>query len=182
LDKVRKAFDLKIYSSPEDQLRLHWKILRDRKDRGYTKEQILEVLEKRKDDSERYIAVQEKHSDIVISLRNEVSLGKRTGDEDIVLSLSLFITCANDIFLEPLLDELAPFFSIDYLIHDQKQRVKFTGAIEASTIQDIAEKLLTELDDFSQETRVWRTGYQGVIQLFITFYMFQLMAHEHYEN
>jgi uridine kinase len=180
LDTVRKAFDLKVYIAPEDQVRLHWKIVRDARDRGYTKEKTLEILDKRKDDSERFIAVQEKHSDIIISLRNDVSLGRRVGDEDVVLSLSLFITCANDIFLEPLLDELAKYFSIDYLIHDEKQRVKFTGTILAYQIQRIADKLLPELDEITDEKRLWKDDYQGVMQLFVIYYMFEQMKLEKY--
>lgn len=180
LDTVRKAFDLKVYISPEDQVRLHWKVLRDSKERGYTKEKVLELLDKRKDDSEQFIAVQEKHSDIIISLRNDVSLGKTLGSEDVQLRLSLFITCANDIFLEPLLDELTKHFAIDYLIHDEKQRVKFTGDIDAVSVRTIAEKLLPELDEIGEEKRIWCDGYQGVIQLFIVFYMFKLMTLEDY--
>lgn len=180
LDKVRKAFDLKVYVAPEDQIRLHWKILRDARERGYSKEKTLEILEKRKDDSERFIAVQEKHSDIIISLRNDVSLGKLVGSEGVELSLSLFITCANDIFLEPLLDELMKYFSIDYLIHDAKQRIKFTGSLDASAVRSIADKILPELDEISKENREWASGYQGVMQLFVTFYMFQLMTLDDY--
>jgi uridine kinase len=182
LDKIRKAFDLKIYIAPEDQLRLHWKIIRDTYERGYTKEQILAVLEKRKDDSEKYIAVQEKHSDIVISFRNAVSLGQSLGKADITLTLSLFITCANDIYLQPLFDEFTSDFSVDYLIHDEKQRVKLTGYIMSDSVATIAEKLLPELDDISTEERVWEEGYQGVIQLFIAYYMFQQMALENYND
>lgn len=182
LDKVRKAFDLKIYIAPEDQLRLHWKIIRDAEKRGYTKEQTLAILEKRKDDSEKYIAVQEKHSDIVISLRNDLSLGDLLGEKETSLSLSLFITCANDIFLQPLFDELSTYFSIDYLIHDDKQRIKFTGSINEDEVRRIAEKILPELDDISSKERVWASGYQGVMQLFTAFYMFQILTLEDYDN
>lgn len=181
LTKVRKAFDLKVYVAPEDQLRLHWKILRDLKERGYTKGQVLDSLEKRKDDSERYILTQERHSDIIISLRNNSSLGSQLGNEDIQLRLSLFITCANDIFLEPLFKELEQHFSIDYFIFDEKQRIKFSGDIDSVTIQKIAEKLLPEIFEISEEKRNWQAGYQGVIQLFVTFYMFRLMALEEYD-
>jgi uridine kinase len=180
LDKVRNAFDLKVYIAPEEQLRLHWKILRDFKERGYTKQQVLDALEQRKDDSERYIAVQEKHSDIIISLRNNVSLGKDVGNEDVVLSPSLFITCANDIFIEPLLDELEEYISIDYVMLGEKQRVKFSGSISELIVKEIADTLLPELDEISQEDRIWKDGYQGVIQLFVTFYMFKMMALEQY--
>ena len=182
LDKARKAFDLKIYIAPEDQLRLHWKILRDSEKRGYSKEKIMAVLEKRKDDSEKFIAVQEKHSDIVISLRNNVSLGKAIGEKNIQLSLSLFITCANDVHLQPLLDELVPHFTVDYLITDEKQRIKFTGDIDAMSVQKISEKLFPELNDISSEKRKWASGHQGVLQLFVTFYIFKTLALEDYDK
>ncbi len=182
LDKVRKAYDLKIYIAPEDQLRLHWKVLRDKNERGYSKEQVLAVLERRKDDSEKFISVQERYADIVISFRNNVSLGASLGEETIVLSLSLFITCANDIFLQPLFDELMAYFSIEYLIQDEKQRIKFTGSIEKETLSIIAKKLLPELEDISTEESVWENGYQGVTQLFVAYYMFQLLKLEDYND
>lgn len=182
LDKVRKAFDLKIYVAPEDQLRLHWKIIRDSEKRGYTKEQILSILEKRKDDSEKFIAVQEKHSDVVFSLRNNVSLGKNLGEKDFTLALSLFITCANDIYVQPLLDELIPFVTVDYLIHDEKQRIKFSGDIDSLSVQNIAEKLLPELDDISSERREWASGYHGIMQLFTVFYIFKMLTLDEYDK
>ena len=182
LDNVRKAFDVKIYIAPEDQLRLHWKILRDEEKRGHTKEQTLAILERRKDDSEKFIRVQEKHSDIVISLRNDVSLGTSLGQKGVELSMSLFISCANGVYLEPLLRELSPYFSIDYLIHDEKQRIKFSGTLDANAVEVIASNLLPELDNLSSKEPVWAGGYQGVIQLFVTFYMFQVLASEEYER
>lgn len=182
LDKARKAFDLKIYIAPEDQLRLHWKILRDSEKRGYTKEEVVTALEKRKDDSEKFIAVQERYSDIVISLRNNTSLGKTIGEKDVKLSLSLFITCANDIYLQPLLDEVTSYCTVDYLITDEKQRLKFTGTIDAFSVQTIAEKLFPELNDISSEKRNWAGGYQGIMQLFVTFYIFKMLALEDYDK
>ncbi len=181
LESSRKAFDLKIYIAPEDQVRLHWKILRDSKERGYTKEQILTILDQRKDDSAQFIAVQEKHADIVFSLRNDISLGKLIGEEGVILSPSLFITCANDIYMEPLLDALAPYFSIDYVIHDDKQRIKCHGYADAETISAIGEQLLPELDDLSSKAPVWEEGYHGVMQLFVVLYMFRLLMLKEYD-
>ncbi len=182
LDKLRKAFDVKIYVSPEEQLRLHWKIIRDKEKRGHSKEEILSTLEKRKDDSENFIAVQEKHSDIVISLRNAVSLGKQLGHNDVELSLSLFMSCANSVHLQPLLDELVPSFKVDYLIHDDKQRVKCTGNIQENEVRMIAEKVLPEIDLISTDGGVWVGGYHGVMQLFVTYYIFQTLIMENYDK
>lgn len=182
LGTVRKALDLKIYVAPEDQLRLHWKVIRDSEKRGYTKEQTLAILEKRKDDSEKFIVVQEKHSDIVVSLRNSFSLGKGLGEKDTKTDLSLFMTCSNSIDLQPLLNYLIPFFAIDYLIYDEKQRIKFTGEIHKNEVKKIAENLFPELDTIITGGSIWESDYQGVMQLFVTFYMFQLIALEEYDR
>lgn len=181
LGKVRSAFDMKIYVAPEDQLRLHWKIIRDTKKRGYTKEQTLAILEQRKDDSEQFIRVQEKHSDIIISLRNNTSLGSSVGDEDVSLFLSLFITCTNDIHLEPLFAALSHYFTIDFIIHDDKQRVKFSGDITNTQVENIAHELLPELDDLLLSKPDWKSGYDGIIQLFVTYCIIKQVSFSQYE-
>ena len=63
---MRKCFDVKVYLDPLESLRREWKIKRDVTKRGYTREQVLEALEKRKDDSPRFIHPQRAMADIVV--------------------------------------------------------------------------------------------------------------------
>jgi len=63
---MRDCYDVKIYLDPEEDLRLKWKIHRDTSKRGYSKEQVLASLEKRKDDSPTFIHPQRTFADIVI--------------------------------------------------------------------------------------------------------------------
>jgi phosphoribulokinase len=65
--KMRDCYDAKIYLDPEEELRIKWKIQRDTRKRGYTREQVLASLEKRKDDSPAFIHPQRRFADIVIS-------------------------------------------------------------------------------------------------------------------
>jgi phosphoribulokinase len=65
--KMRDCYDAKIYLDPEEELRIKWKIQRDTQKRGYTREQVLASLEKRKDDSPAFIHPQRRFADIVIS-------------------------------------------------------------------------------------------------------------------
>ncbi len=181
LEKVRKAFDLKIFISPEEQLQLHWKIIRDFEHRGYSKEDVMQQIQLRIQDKEQFIMVQEKYSDIVISLKNNFSLGDRIGNKDVALSLFLEITCANDIGLQSLLDEVSKYMNVEYRIKDEKQHIKFNGVIRKEHIQEIAETIIPELDELSLENRVWHDNYNGVIQLFVTLYMFESMRLEHYD-
>ncbi|MDH5749276.1 MAG: phosphoribulokinase, partial [Rhodospirillales bacterium] len=49
--KLRDCYDVKVYLEPTEDLRVKWKIQRDCSKRGYTEEQVLASLEKRKTDS-----------------------------------------------------------------------------------------------------------------------------------
>lgn len=63
---MRNCYDVKIYLEPEDDLRIKWKIHRDTSKRNYTREEVLESLERRGDDSPAYIHPQRTFADIVI--------------------------------------------------------------------------------------------------------------------
>jgi phosphoribulokinase len=63
---MRDCYDVKIYLDPEEDLRVKWKIHRDTSKRGYSKDQVLASLDKRKDDSPSFIHPQRTFADIVI--------------------------------------------------------------------------------------------------------------------
>lgn len=63
---MRECYDVKIYLDPQEDLRIKWKIHRDTTKRGYTKDQVMASLEKRKDDSPAFIQPQRTFADIVI--------------------------------------------------------------------------------------------------------------------
>ncbi len=63
---MRDCYDVKIYLDPEEDLRVKWKLHRDTTKRGYTKEQVLTILEKRKSGSPAFIHPQRTFADIVI--------------------------------------------------------------------------------------------------------------------
>lgn len=63
---MRDCYDVKIYLDPEEELRVKWKIHRDTTRRGYTMEEVLASLERRKEDSPAFIHPQRTFADIVI--------------------------------------------------------------------------------------------------------------------
>lgn len=67
---MRDCFDVKIYLDPEEALRVKWKVHRDTTKRGYTKEQVLSSLERRKSDSPAFIHPQRTFADIVIRFQS----------------------------------------------------------------------------------------------------------------
>lgn len=66
LQKLREALDLKIYFDTDTALRVRWKVRRDAAERGYTEEQVLAEIERRKPDVEKYIEPQKAYADMVI--------------------------------------------------------------------------------------------------------------------
>ena len=63
---MRNCYDVKIYLEPEEDLRIKWKIHRDTTRRGYTRDEVLNSLELRSEDSPTYIHPQRTFADIVI--------------------------------------------------------------------------------------------------------------------
>tara|TARA_B100000953_G_scaffold247709_1_gene209938 strand:+ start:696 stop:2723 length:2028 start_codon:yes stop_codon:yes gene_type:complete len=71
LPQMRGLFDLKIFLDPEEKLRQQWKIERDHKKRGYSKEKVKENIAERNPDSQNYIRPQLKFADLIIRKRIE---------------------------------------------------------------------------------------------------------------
>ena len=66
--------NLKIFIDTEEELKTKWKINRDVKERGYSLEKILQQIESRKEDYNKYILPQRKNSDIIVNFyeKNDV--------------------------------------------------------------------------------------------------------------
>ena len=74
---ARDCYDVRVYLAPPETLRQEWKVKRDTLKRGYTKEQVLNELQKREPDSEQFIRPQRQWADAVVSFYPP----KETADE-----------------------------------------------------------------------------------------------------
>lgn len=108
---LRESFDFSLYVDPADDVRREWKLKRDIEKRGYSEREVLEEIEKRQDDYERYIFPQKEYADAVIHIgfsrygrdlgwlkniyRTTLSQIPLTGDipgADLAISLPAFMT------------------------------------------------------------------------------------------
>jgi phosphoribulokinase len=64
---MRDCYDVKVFMEPDEELRIKWKLWRDCNRRGYTAEEAQDELERRREDSQRFIQPQRTFSDIVIN-------------------------------------------------------------------------------------------------------------------
>ena len=75
----RANYDVKIYLDPAEDLRRTWKIQRDTAKRGYTVEEVLKSLEKRKFDSVNFIQPQRTFADMVVSFYRPEGRSEESG-------------------------------------------------------------------------------------------------------
>ncbi len=65
--ELASLFDLSIYLTPEEELRLNWKVQRDTQKRGYDLEEVLRQIEERRPDAAAFIEPQQARADLVVS-------------------------------------------------------------------------------------------------------------------
>ncbi|MBW4648326.1 MAG: phosphoribulokinase [Kastovskya adunca ATA6-11-RM4] len=85
---ARDEYDVKVFLAPPESVRTQWKVKRDTMKRGYSKEQVLEQLQKREADSEAFIRPQRKWADIVVSFYPSESESEQN---DLLLNVRLVL-------------------------------------------------------------------------------------------
>ena len=73
------CYDVKVYLEPKEGLRTTWKIQRDTQVRGYSKERVRQILDRRLKDGEKFIQPQRKFADMVVSFYPPSDNGGETG-------------------------------------------------------------------------------------------------------
>lgn len=168
LPKMRRALDLKIYLETEENLRRHWKVLRDTKNRGYSKEKVLEQIEDRMSDAQKHIWPQRQFADLVVCYFSDEDID--IGNIECDPKLKLKLTVDSNLNLEDLLDELSEQnielehdYSEDlrtqYIIIDQYQtNINF---------KMIADKIIQNREEIIFDDSIWYSDYRGIVQLLI---------------
>jgi len=94
-EKSKQNIDKKIYVETEENLRVHWKIIRDTSQRSGTKEKVLEAIRKRKADALDIRVVQLPESDIVVNLSTKSPI-LEIGNKDEIVDICCSITKKDD--------------------------------------------------------------------------------------
>lgn len=169
---LREELDLKIFMDTDSLLRNYWKIERDMQSRGYSKEQILEMIEKRKPDAEKYIYPQKQFADMVISYYDKTLKDMNEKNHPVELSVRFELNINLDV------EELISSFEV-YGVHPEHklcedfnhQILSFDGKEIKGEIDfsEIAEKNIPQYEDFFTYYPNWGTDVEGVIQIMILF-------------
>lgn len=167
LPQTRKLIDVKIYLDTQEKLRRHWKIKRDVSLRGYSIDKIMEQINLRELDAEKYIHPQMYYADLVIRFFSDDIY--EAGDVTIDPKLKLKVMLKLDVEVEGIVEALeAHGHTIEHVYDaDMKyQHITFKDHIEKGELIDSAERFIEHIDELvNGHDILWASGYHGVIQL-----------------
>lgn len=181
LKRLRDILDIKIFLEPDESLRTHWKIVRDIKERGYSKEKVMQQLEKRANDSNKFIKPQREKADLIFSYLPAKKI-ENMGSLKEKVKIKLRIYCENSLYIEPLIEE---FCHSDLKIrywHESDlntQCVEFSGKVTAEEIKKAAYNLVPNLQEllYNNEPE-FEKGYRGIRQLFVLYYLSEISRYK----
>ncbi|QQR49657.1 hypothetical protein IPF37_02330 [bacterium] len=176
LPKMRKLIDVKIYLDPAPDIRAHWKIVRDINKRGYTKEKVMEQLNKRALDGQKYIEPQKQFSDLIVHYFTDQSFEIGNPHENPLIKLKLILD--SSVRIDHLIQELSnkniPIFW-DYAADLSSQYLILSQPIAHNILPAIAQNVLINLEELTVQNNVWAQGYRGFLQLITLLIMSEKM-------
>ncbi|MBI5417183.1 uridine kinase [Candidatus Poribacteria bacterium] len=174
LPKMRKIIDFKIFLDTDDRLRKHWKILRDIETRGYDKNKIIEQIDKRKMDAEKFIAPQKEFADLVINYftEDDFEIGNPNGSPKIKLRLFLDANIHIESFLSYFSDEEIEW---DYSSDLKTQILILKNPIKNKNFTDISDNIISNLEEIVSGNINWLDDYRGFVQIVTIFLLSEKM-------
>lgn len=166
ISQMREIFDLKVFLKPSEELRTKWKIDRDKSKRGYTEKKVLESMQKRYDDSSKFIETQSSHSDVIIEIikRNNIN--------------GMIFNFDNSYYIDSLYFRVIKNKNLqtthEYIDGD-RQLLNLCGEISNKEIDDIAKDLgiNTLLERLGINYPKWESNNIGLIQLILMYMILQ---------
>ena len=171
LPQMRETMDLKLFMAPDDKLRLFWKIQRDTEKRGYSLEKILEQINKRKIDSDSFIAPQKKFADLVITYFDNTLEDFTDLKHKVQISLKMSLSLSVDV--EPLLQFLEKnriFINHEFSEDLSKQTITIDGKSLESIHLNFSKfvyELIPHYDEITEQIFTWVDNKDAIIQLVI---------------
>lgn len=171
LPQMRQVMDLKIFMDTDEALRRYWKIQRDTTKRGYSPQKILEQIEARTEDNEKYIHPQKKFADIIIHYFDENLVDCCNTDYRSVISLKFILS--SSINLEPLVDFMHKnhiVMEYDFSPNLAQQVIIFKGESLEGTLLDFADavyEIIPQAEEIISELMVVNNNREGIIQLML---------------
>jgi hypothetical protein len=175
LPVLRERYDLSIYLDIDEELRRHFKIDRDVRARGHALQGVVDSLDRREPDANRFIRPQARYADLVLGLRalNLLAAGER-GEQP--LRYELLVRAQHGLHEEALVRTLVGLcglhVDVDFGRDDSTMNLTIEGDSTAGDVAAAARQLFPAMHDLMDSDPKWSDGVVGVMQLVI-------MAHVH---
>jgi len=168
-------YDFKIFMEPSEELRTWWKVKRDVDKRGYAPSQVLEQIKKRQEDSIKYIRSQANQADLKAHFFSKKELNPL--DLDSKPDLGLKISISNSMNIDEVLERLKKIetLKISHEYEDNIQNITFFGNVSKLEIDNLAYRLLPQLEEIGVYNAEWQKDFDGIVQLFVVFLVFRKM-------
>lgn len=179
LPKSRKVIDLKIFMDPEQSLKTYWKTSRDQRERGYSAEQVIDQMNRRKTDRDKFIEPQRDFADLCVRYKpvNGNTGSEITAEPQLMLELSL----SSSIQLEDLVQELMRSGLLahwDYNSDLSRQDLSLLEPMPTEMLQRLANNMIPNIDELVSENIEWAEGFRGFVQLIILLLINDLMKEQ----
>ena len=166
---LRSCYDLTIYLDMNEELRKHFKVIRDRQDRGHAVESILASIERRGPDSNRFVKPQINHADLVFSLEpisKEILSSKNNASNMRFRLLARYSNSMNELSLIRALVGICGLH-VDMVTNETNSQLELM--IEGESMADdmaLAAKLVCpSAIEFLDIAPKWLDGVLGLMQL-----------------
>lgn len=166
---LRECYDLSVYLDIDEDLRRYFKIQRDVNKRGYTIDKVLDALEKRKPDSDKFIKPQAAFADLIFSLRPIHPCNLDHADETTPPRLKLVVKSRhgfNELSLKRVLISICGLH-VDMNSQDSASEIELSieGDASAQDVEMAAKIICPQISEFLDLNPKWQNGVLGLMQL-----------------
>jgi phosphoribulokinase len=183
-EELRSCFDIRVFLDPPENMRRRWKVVRDCSRRGYTTTQVLEELDRREADSDRYIRPQRHHADMVVRFAPPPGLDEQDGthlDAHLLLRPGLPHPDLSDVVGDD------PEHALSLVGADGEQDLRVPGRLEPSVALELEERIWEHmhfashlrserLGEFTVGTDLHRSDSLAIVQLLVLYHLITARA------
>jgi len=161
----RQLIDIKIYLDTQEDLRRFWKIKRDTQERGYSQEKVIEQMNKRQVDAQKYIHPQQQFADLTIGFFALTPIEMTETNHSPQLGLKVSFDA--NIMIDNALDVLRTkniAFEWDYEPNLKNQYLILKEPLNNEVLEELTDVTVANSRDILPEKAQWNTDYSGFIQ------------------
>lgn len=173
LNEMRKQLDIKIFLSPDENVRLFWKLQRDVNERKHSVEKVMNTMQLRERDSQKYINPQAQFADWIIESFSTSQYTKEMALEGKTPQLSMRHVLNNDDYQLYAIAEILNKHQANSakVLDDPQDITKIAFEVYNSPSQAALDDILNFLElPLRQITKtwqppVWQSGFDGLNQI-----------------